>query len=180
MKKEEVKSMRITNLKMVKGLIDFSKYVAKITDNKPLVFIELGSYIGESTNIFLNNLNINLMICIDAWEANEKYHEKDINQAYEIFKAQFQDNKKVLIYKGFSTDFRFAADIIYIDASHKYEDVLKDINFWYDRCTLISGHDYENNGKFGVKQAVDEFFKDKEGTLTFFEDTSWLFEKHKN
>jgi hypothetical protein len=51
--------------------------------------------------------------------------------------------------------------MVYIDASHFYKDVLKNIEEWLPRVRqggIIGGHDYGSNRHAGVKQAVDERF----------------------
>lgn len=58
-------------------------------------------------------------------------------------------------------------DFIFIDASHDYENVLKDIKAWYPKCKqdtgVISGHDYSWGPE--VKQAVHDFFDPLELTV---------------
>lgn len=66
-------------------------------------------------------------------------------------------------------------DLVYIDASHEYEDVRADILAWYPKVRnggLIGGHDYEGMRRvlFGVSEAVDELFLDVETRL----DGIWL------
>ena len=61
-------------------------------------------------------------------------------------------------------------DMVFIDADHTYEAVKYDIERWLPKTTkLISGHDYNDPGHPGVKQAVDEKFKDVEVI-----DTIWF------
>lgn len=58
-------------------------------------------------------------------------------------------------------------DIIYIDASHQYEDVRNDIKHWYPKLKyngIICGDDYIA-GWPGVVQAVDEYFKGNINTI---------------
>lgn len=169
---EQVRPMRMLNLQMIKGLSDLCMDIKFYTHEKELKIVEVGSYIGESTNIFLNNLNISEITCIDSWEANNKYHINDISMAYELFKAQFKNNSKVHIFKNHSTSLYIPADVVYIDASHKYEDVKADILHWKEKCDdIICGHDYEDKGKFGVKRAVDEIFGKPDKV---YKDTSWM------
>lgn len=52
-------------------------------------------------------------------------------------------------------------DYIYIDGSHEYEDVVKDIAAWWNKLKpggVIGGHDYDLPG---VKRAVQEFTADR-------------------
>jgi hypothetical protein len=67
-------------------------------------------------------------------------------------------------------------DLVFIDASHFYEDVLDDIKIWIPKVKkggFISGHDYGMGEKkgHGVKQAVDEYFG--EGNVIVKEDGVW-------
>jgi hypothetical protein len=55
----------------------------------------------------------------------------------------------------------FAADVVFIDGSHDYQSVKRDIALWRTRVRpaggRLCGHDYDDNWP-GVKQAVDEAF----------------------
>lgn len=62
-------------------------------------------------------------------------------------------------------------DFVYIDGDHRYEEVVKDICMWLPKVRkggILAGHDYSEPSIAGVKQAVDEWFKDK---LVHFDDT---------
>jgi predicted O-methyltransferase YrrM len=51
-------------------------------------------------------------------------------------------------------------DFLFLDGSHAYEDVKKDLKLWYPKVKkggVISGHDYMWIDR-RVKRAVDEFF----------------------
>ena len=69
-------------------------------------------------------------------------------------------------------------DFVFIDASHEYEDVKKDIAAWIKKVKpggVIAGHDYYINDFDyfpGVKQAVNESFVDKH--LQLCEDC-WVY-----
>lgn len=58
----------------------------------------------------------------------------------------------------------YSLDFIFIDASHDYENVKRDISLWSPKVRvggIVSGHDYagagDRRGRFGVRRAVDEF-----------------------
>lgn len=65
------------------------------------------------------------------------------------------------------------ADVIFIDASHAYENVRADIAAWRP-CVrpggLLCGHDYWPEAQPGVRQAVDEAFA---GLFTRHADSIW-------
>ena len=57
-----------------------------------------------------------------------------------------------------------SVDFCFIDGDHEYEAVREDLRTWFPRIRdggIIGGHDYINDAHPGVKQAVDEFFKDQ-------------------
>lgn len=72
-----------------------------------------------------------------------------------------------------------SVDFLYIDASHEYEFVHRDIVSWLPKIKIggiISGHDY-NGAKFpGVKRAVDEIFG-FEAFVTEFKGGVWAVVK---
>lgn len=166
--------MRMLNPRMIEGLRDLCMDINYSFQSDFIEMVELGCYIGESTNIFLNNLNLSMLTCVDLWESNSKYHFNDIDKAYEIFLAQFKDNAIIEIKREHSRSGGRSVDVVYIDANHSYEEVKADILWWRQLITsggIISGHDYEDKGKYGVKQAVDEIFGKPDKV---YKDTSWM------
>jgi hypothetical protein len=68
-------------------------------------------------------------------------------------------------------------DFVFIDASHQYPDVLKDIKLWSEKVRIggyITGHDIDMGG---VKQAVTESFEDYQITG---HDNVWSVRKEEN
>lgn len=144
--------------------------------------VEIGVQSGYfSEQIFSKWKSCKKFYMVDAWEHqnNEIYfdaanfsddiHSNIYNECKSRFK-KFEYDKYEMI-KKYSVDASKAFeddyfDFIYIDANHSYESTLEDIMFWYPKLKkngIISGHDYfdEPNIKFGVKSAVDLFFKEK-------------------
>jgi len=79
-------------------------------------------------------------------------------------------------------------DFVYIDASHKFDDVMQDIIVWADRIRpggIISGHDYQIED---VRVAVDAYVKMHNYELFITEKSehypnsapSWFFSKGKD
>jgi predicted O-methyltransferase YrrM len=173
---KEVKMMRMLSPKMLNGLVEFCSAVEKKLGTDAPMIVELGSYIGESTAVFLREFPEARIHCVDAWAPTRKYHVEDITLAEKIFDAHV--GRYVWKRKCFTDDPKLedlnTAHLVYIDADHSYEAVKRDIEIWLPRIRkggIIGGHDYETAGKFGVKRAVDERFGKPD---MVFEDTSWL------
>jgi hypothetical protein len=65
-------------------------------------------------------------------------------------------------------------DFVFVDANHRYECAIADINAWWPKIRLgglISGHDY--NDARGVKQAVAEFSQSTGLPYEVGKDTVW-------
>jgi hypothetical protein len=86
--------------------------------------------------------------------------------------------KNITKIKGLSTDFNFECDMVYIDACHKYECVINDINHWRPIAKkLLSGHDYNTDDFIkihphiaGVKKAINKLLDKPDKT---YGDGSW-------
>lgn len=151
------------------GLQDFINEV--LADKKDLVGIELGSFAGDSTEMFLNSGSFKKLYCVDAWtEGIFAYLEN-------IFDERFAGNKKIAKIKEYtinaSKQFQLnSIDFIYIDASHDYNSVKNDILHYYPKMksgAIISGHDYLPYHQ-GVIDAVNEIFGKP---IKVFKDNSW-------
>ena len=70
-------------------------------------------------------------------------------------------------------------DLVFIDASHFYEDVLDDIKLWLPLIKVggvLTGHDYGSRRHVGVKKAVDEIFGVNNISLLSKSEGVWLKE----
>jgi hypothetical protein len=100
--------------------------------NKKINMLEIGSYEGNSSVFFLKYFpNLNLT-CVDTFEGSIEQKNKNFNQVYENFKFNVSDYKERLkVVKDTSDNFFKSTnvvfyDLIYIDGSHYYKDVLSD------------------------------------------------------
>lgn len=165
----------------------FTLFLIKLVDlgKKEMTGIEIGSYAGESAEIFINSGLFKNFYCIDPWENG--YDPKDdlnylVKYAEPLFDERFKDNKIIQKIKDHSwnavNNFQDESiDFIYIDGNHKYQAVKKDLELYYPKIKkngIISGHDYNLFGN--IYNAVNEFFKDK-SSLTIFSDSSWMIIK---
>jgi len=149
---------------------------------KPRKMLEIGSYKGESTLLFAASGLFDEIHCIDPHEGYEEANEL-FNEDWNSVQSDFFTNTrlfkdKIVYHRDYSYNIanQFADghfDFIYIDASHKYEDVYRDIfQYRFKTNMILAGHDYgEHNGHEGVAKAVHELV----GTpyMTYM-DGSWM------
>ena len=131
---------------------------------RELSLLEIGSYKGESTSIFASTGLFNKIYCMDPFEGNEIALD-ELNDTWDEVKKEFFINTRHWDYINHIQDFSYNQvhnysdgyfDIIYIDASHKYEDVKNDLTMYLPKCKhIIGGHDFQVEHP-GVIQAVDE------------------------
>lgn len=180
-----------TDVTQIQGLLQLMLY---IFNKNPAVksMIEIGSLYGESASIFLA-FPIEKLYCIDTWEdwsSNKKEFKFNISYG-ELHQTIFNKrlNKDILSkrcvpiqdysHKASKLFESNSIDIIYIDGSHKYEDVLNDMNQYFPKLKtggFLCGHDYHT--AFGVIEAVDKFVADNSlPSPTIFQDFSFCIEK---
>ena len=152
-----------------------------------LIGVEIGSYAGESAEIFLKSNAFKKLYCIDPWEMgydpNDFAGDEGIYLAEKVFDEKFKNNPIVtkLKMKSFDASRLFeldSLDFVYIDGNHKYEFIKSDLMSYYPRVKkggIISGHDYEWKGTPDVKRAVDEFFN--KPPIKKYPDHSWIYIK---
>ena len=151
-----------------------------------------------------------LAVAIDIWDITPYYefysvefHERNYR---EILRRRLQENECILpirldslkAVQIFPDEF---FDFIYIDASHDYESVKKNIEAYWPKLAkgrFMAGHDYKDGPKtipaknlriegppvmldFGVKRAVDEFAANVGSGVAVLKDEngidSWAIEK---
>ena len=138
-----------------------------IKENGVKSVIEIGCFLGKSTAFFVSQgCDVK---SIDTFEgADDLNCTAEVQKRLPILYEQFLFNikelgiaDKVEVLKGSSEFWNkeypvLEADLIFIDGSHIYEDVKKDIQMWLPRAQkILCGDDYNLEHK-GVKDAVDE------------------------
>lgn len=149
-------------------------------------FVEVGSWLGASViylaqELINRNKSVNVY-CVDTWEgSNEVVHKHKISELggsqnlYKKFISHLIDSGLEHIIKPIkkpsilaSTEFEDnSLAIVFIDASHRYDDVIQDLKSWYPKVKkggIIAGHDYYPGhpiSEAGVVPAVQKFFKDR-------------------
>lgn len=149
-------------------------------------FVEVGCWKGRSSSFLAveianSDKDISLY-CVDTWEGSiEHTEEQGLSSLYDTF---INNMKPVENYyfplkltsleaaKKFEDN---SLDFVFLDASHEYEDVKKDIQEWLPKVKpggILAGHDYYLNEDWfvGVKQAVNE-----EISNFIVEDNCWIY-----
>lgn len=145
---------------------------------------EIGVFMGRGTamwNVELINNNIDYdYYAIDHFLGSNE-HEKGIDYYGECLRnlSPILDKIKIIKNDSVSESINYNDeyfDVVYIDASHEYEYVKKDIISWYPKVKnggIICGDDY-HPGWPGVVEAVIEVFGD---SVKILGNTQWLIKK---
>lgn len=161
------------------GIIQFTRYVFQINPNASN-WIELGSNIGESSTIFLSFPELKKLSCIDHDRSDIEILEKKFDYMIKSGRCSIHHTPSHKFAEKISDN---SIDVVYIDASHEYNDVKKDIEIYWNKIKsggFLTGHDYHHSPDVwpGVKRAVDEFMeKSAINDIILFPDTSWLIRK---
>ncbi len=162
---------------LIRGLNNMCSNIKNISK-----MAEIGSYIGESTEIFAQNFSDSTIHCIDPWQSG--YDQLDLasldmdNVEFEFDRRMKQYSNIVKIKKtsvdasvNFENEY---FDFVYIDANHTYNAVKEDIQTWLPKIKIngyIGFHDYDNPD---VRRAITESFGYAQ---IVFEDQSVFFIK---
>jgi hypothetical protein len=152
--------------------------------------VELGAYRGDFSAEIMRVINPGKLLLIDPYEVNaDKYggvlgnlttaYSTEADHAYVLhrFKKEIAD-EKIIVRSNYSY---LAAqkwpnhffDFVYHDASHKYEDIKRDLFDWLPKLRadgIVCGHDYIVMDGFGVIQAVDEFMAEHNLEMILFNE----------
>jgi len=156
------------------------------------VFVEIGTwkgrsavYMGEKIKESGKKIKFFTVDTFDSTPDNDHFMYLDVNDLYDTALKNIEPVKEfVNVIKGRSDDVysqfeNESVDFLFIDGSHAYEAIKKDIELWYPKIKIggvIGGHDYDQP-TCGVKQAVDEYF----GTNNAFNPlyNAWIYNKLK-
>ena len=135
------------------------------------VWVEVGSFYGESAALMLGHKFIKKLHCVDRRISKWlRLRTAGAIERCELHEMSSESASKQI------TNF----DVVYIDADHTYESVKSDIAAWYPGLTsggALCGHDYNPKTWPGVVQAVDEFCAEHDYTIIKYIDSSWMLIK---
>jgi predicted O-methyltransferase YrrM len=111
--------------------------------------VEIGSYQGRSTRAMLDNSEA-IVHVFDDWKGPREINIPDRDKIFQRFLDNTSDklNQLVITSGDFSWSYQKQAhitpDMVFIDGSHEYKDVKRDIEFWKPLMAsggLMCGHD---------------------------------------
>jgi hypothetical protein len=113
--------------------------------------VEVGSFLGRSTRAMADNTP-GWVLAFDDWFGPREVPMSGREHCYEVFRKNVNglvENGKVLILQGDHGDLNVIPqglnpDMVFIDGSHDYESVKRDITIWKAKLAyggLICGHD---------------------------------------
>lgn len=170
----------------------FKKLIQEVN---PKTIIEVGSWKGQSTVTLAENSNAQIY-CIDTWLGAVEFYtqptpERDLMKKYGYPQVYYQFLSNIVHHnlQDMVTPIPLPsniahvvapnAELIYIDASHTYEDVLLDCkNYWnkLENNGIMFGDDYTNSC-FEVKKAVDEFAQSIGRQVEIYDNWYWIIRK---
>lgn len=140
---------------------------------------EIGCFIGEATYEFCQAFEH--VYAVDPWlpgydpddaaaQCDMAEVEKEFNRrtrsCKNLTKLKMMSHEAVLSFENHSLD------LVYIDADHRYESVVKDLNLWIPKVKgIISGHDYHRENTPGVVKAIHDVIGKPD---KWFYDSSWI------
>lgn len=161
--------------------------------------VEVGVAFGENAEIILHKANLALLMLIDPWDyvpqENPKGYAdaiKDWQGCYDYCKSKIaRFGKRAFMLRETSEEASKkikdgSLDFAYIDANHMSPYMDNDLKYWYNKVKpggIFGGHDYHmvkrDDYQCDVKEAVDNFFKDKNVNIhvTEDQDPSWYIIK---
>jgi len=161
----------------------------------PCLGAEIGVWEGCNSAALLENYKDLELLMVDAYRAygdfrlgkfeRRRYHQA-MAKAADLTEL-FNERRWLVVGDSVSTSVWIAdecLDFVFIDGDHSYEGVLRDLISWWPKVRkggLISGHDYggkgDRTGRFGVKKAVDGFFKEKDCEVRLESALVWWAKK---
>lgn len=161
-----------------------STHAADILFNgKPITAIEVGVARGWNAESILKTLNIKKLYLIDDYNRNNPIEYTGMGdwegEAKSLLK-KYQDQIEFIKMKSIKAKDRFtnnSIDFVYIDASHLYKNVMRDLYAYYPKVRkggILAGHDIGVHQE--VMDAVIAFVKEKDLKLTI-KGEDWIIIK---
>ena len=151
-------------------------------------FVEVGSWRGRSScflGVEIHNSGKKISLdCVDTWKGSEEHEGYDILNGDGLYKEFISNISQIsnIINPVRMTSLEASKlyddeslDVVFLDASHKYEDIKDDMIAWYPKVKkggIFAGHDYPSWTQ--VVRAVEEFFPSKNFSSS---ELCWIHQK---
>lgn len=180
--------MDIDQYLQTENWFDYHSFYDFISEKNYKKLVEVGVWKGHSVSYLAAKNRDSKIYAVDLFElSRELFHgeiQKQIPYIYDIYNKNLEltgTRKTIRDIKGLSWDVANhfqdqTVDFVFLDASHNYESVTKDINAWFPKVRsggIIAGHDYSWDG---VNSAVKEFAGEELEILTY-EGSVWYINK---
>jgi len=138
------------------------------------IIVEIGSFKGRSTRALADNTE-GLVIAVDDFYGPREIEYEGRHRIYEQFLANTAGLANLAVIKANHRELpepNFTPDMVFLDGSHEYADIKRDILFWLPRMSpnaCLAGHDF--GWCVGVDTAVRELlpnFQVAPGTSIWF------------
>jgi len=169
-------------------IAQFSSLQKKGLQPKNIIAVEIGTAVGYNARRMLQTLSLEQLWLVDPYpnvpdEFSPGTYHSDGNERMAKAKKILAPWQDKIRWVRIPAEYQHAVDsvpddvgIIYIDGSHKYGDVKKDIELWWEKVApggWIGGHDMSGYA-IGVCRAVVEFANKTNLELHGFGDDWWM------
>lgn len=137
-----------------------------INNNNYRVGAEVGTATGNTASYLIEHCpGLRQLIVVDDWRPVIGGGQWESNNMKQVFMSKIGHHQKIKVLEGLSWEMASlvsdnSLDFVFIDASHDYESVSKDLKAWMPKVRpngMVSGHDLHFAG---VKQALTELLPD--------------------
>lgn len=174
-----------------------SEILKRMNGAKTLEGAEIGVFAGDLSKRLLRREGL-ILHMVDSWAISDsesdyaKSGDFHATLSWQSQEAYYQQalittsfaGKRAKIVRKSSLDAAEtiqdkSLDFVFIDADHSYEAVKNDIEAWENKVKTggyLSGHDYDNKEYpcFGVKQAVDEWARERGIEIELGDNYTWF------
>jgi predicted O-methyltransferase YrrM len=160
------------------------KFAKRYFQGKEIIAAEIGVFFGKNSREINKNLRVKRLYLIDPYLNNENYKNdgnyKKLKRARENAHRinNFRNNIWIEeLSENAVKKIKEDLDFLYIDGSHEYEYVKKDLQLYWPKIKrggIVSGHDIQGNG---VSKAVLEFANKNKVDVHFGDRRDWWIEK---
>ena len=157
-----------------------------------LIGVEVGVFKGLNAKSMFKSRKVKRLYLVDPYKQYELgLPQKSLsNLKKKSFELLKDEDTRFIYYRFEEATKRIPneLDFVYIDASHIYEDVKRDINNYWRKIKvggIMGGHDFYTNSRneqedeYGVVQAVTEFAVNNNLKLYIDNEDWWIFKEVK-